>query len=725
MAVAAARTPFDVYQAALDSLERALGVERASVLLFDSAGVMRFKAWRGLSDVYRAAVEGHSPWSPQVLDAEPILVPDIALDASLAGLRGTLEAEGIRSLAFIPLALGERLLGKFMLYYAEPHDFAPEDVLTAQTIAAHVAFGLDQQAHRLSEQRYRGLIESVGVAVYATDAHGYITYYNEEAAALWGRRPEPGEKRWCGSAKVFWADGTPMALDDSPIAQAVRSGKPVRGVEAIAERPDGTRVHFIPYPTPLFDDAGNVTGAINVLVDITDRKRAETALQHNERRLAEALAEKERLLSAREETIRLNEVVQAQLASLIEASGALISGGRRDAAVKAILEIAAGLLGADAYSTWRYFPERDEWAIDASRGLSDDYVAGSAIRAAGASRLAESMTVEDVFADQRLSNLLERYKAEGIRSMFVAPLNIGPDSSGTLAFYYRQPHRFSDLEVRVATALSNLASASLTAAQLFEENERAREELHRANRELEITAEDLRHAAAAKDEFLSLVSHELKTPLTTIRGNAGVLFRNPAIDGETRRTALADIVAESERLHRIIENLLLLARAEQGRGLEEEPLLVVRVVKRVIERHRQHNPTRMFQIQEHQEPRPVVFSEPALEQLTENLISNAEKYSPPHESICIEIEREPHEVRVRVLDRGPGISEDESERIFEPFYRSGSMISRAEGLGIALAVCKRLVEAQGGRIWARPRPDGGSEFGFALPITEDYLAAEP
>ncbi|HXK34484.1 MAG TPA: ATP-binding protein [Dehalococcoidia bacterium] len=710
-----------VYEAALTCIQRSLGVERAAVLRFDDEGVMRFCAWRGLSEGYRAAVEGHSPWTPETTDAAPVLVEDVTADASLGNLRDTLEAEGIAALAFVPLRLGTKLLGKFMLYYGRPHQFEASEVLTAQTIAAHVAFAIDQRAHRESEQRYRHVLENMGVAVYATDAQGRITFFNEEAAALWGRRPELGVERWCGSMRVYWPDGAPMALDVSPVAQALQSGKAVRGHEAIAERPDGTRVNFVPYPTPVFDTDGNLTGVVNVLVDITARKRAESALQEQEASLVAALEEKQRVLAEREETIRLYEEVQAQLASLIEASRALISPLTRDDTVNSILQIAEKLLRADAFAVWRFASERDQWELTSSRGLSDEYVRGSVIKEFdGQRQLAQELVVEDVHAAPELSRLVERYDREGIRAMLVMPLGVGTDHHGTIAFYYRQPHTFSGLEVRVGVALANLASASLTAARLFAENERSRAALLRANADLERTAADLRLANAAKDEFLSLVSHELKTPLTTIRGNAGVLLRSWAsLDDETRGGALADIVAESERLHRIIENLLLLARAEQGQQVPPEPLLVKHVLRRVVDRFRQYYPHRTFEVLEYGDPRPVMFSNDFLEQVMDNLLSNAEKYSPPSEPIVIAVERDEREVRMMVLDRGIGIAAEDAERIFDPFYRSGAARGRAEGLGIGLAVCKRLVEAQGGRMWARPREGGGSEFGVALLASDE------
>lgn len=122
---------------------------------------------------------------------------------------------------------------------------------------------------------FRAVLDDLPAAVYTTDSLGHITYYNEAAAALWGHRPPLGESEWCGSWKLFWPDGTPLPHGECPMAIAIKEKRIVRGMEAIAERPDGVRVPFIPYPTPLFDSEGVLIGAVNMLVDITDRKRAE------------------------------------------------------------------------------------------------------------------------------------------------------------------------------------------------------------------------------------------------------------------------------------------------------------------------------------------------------------------------------------------------------------------------------------------------------------------
>ncbi|WP_457108581.1 PAS domain-containing protein [Methylobacterium sp. P5_C11] len=106
--------------------------------------------------------------------------------------------------------------------------------------------------------------------VYTTDADGWLTYYNDAAADLWGYRPELGKTRWCGCWRIYTADGTPLPLNECPMAVAIKEGRPVRGVQVVLEQPDGTRIPFMPHPTPLWDPSGNLVAASNVLLKITN-----------------------------------------------------------------------------------------------------------------------------------------------------------------------------------------------------------------------------------------------------------------------------------------------------------------------------------------------------------------------------------------------------------------------------------------------------------------------
>jgi PAS domain S-box-containing protein len=383
--------------------------------------------------------------------------------------------------------------------------------------------GLGQSAARdmaaeANERRYRDFLEALGVAVYTTDANGRITFFNRAAVEFWGRTPELGEE-WCGSWRLYWPDGRPMRHDECPMAIALRENRAPRGYEAIAERPDGSRVSFVPYPTPLRDGDGNLVGAVNVLVDVTERTRAEEAVR--------------------------------------------------------------------------------------------------------------------------------------------------------------------------------------------------------------TTAEQLRLSNEVKDEFLGLVSHELRTPVTTIFGNAQLLRQrgDRLADGD-RDTMIDDIADDSERLLGVVENLLLLTRLESGSHPDPEPQVLGHIIRKSIESFRHRHPRREVTLVS-QPPRHLVVDvdRTYLELLIDNLLGNADKYSPPAAEVEVAIRTERDEVHVVVLDRGIGVSEEEAAALFAPFYRTEAGKRHTNGLGIGLAVCKRIVEAHDGRIWAGPRAGGGSEIGFALRLAGDPIEA--
>ena len=361
--------------------------------------------------------------------------------------------------------------------------------------------------------RYRRFLDALGVAVYTTDSDGKITFFNAAAADFWGRRPDVGEE-WCGSLRLLYLDETPMRHDECPMAITLKEARPVRGGQAIAVRPDGSNVSFMAYPTPLFDDRGELIGAVNVLVDITERHRAEQA-----------------------------------------------------------------------------------------------------IRAA---------------------------------------------------------------------------------------------------------ADALEASNAVKDEFLGLVSHELRTPVTTIFGNARLLQTHGSeLDDDVRASMIADIATDADRLHSIIENLLHLTRLGSGARLELEPQVLDRAVEQAVASFRARNPDRTVEVSS-ERPRAIIEGDDTyITLLLENLLNNAVKYSPHGSPVEVEITTAGDEVMVEVLDRGIGLDDVDTGRLFEPFFRAEPARTAANGLGIGLALCQRIVAALGGRIWARPRDGGGAAVGFALPVAPE------
>jgi PAS domain S-box-containing protein len=358
---------------------------------------------------------------------------------------------------------------------------------------------------------YRTFLEALGVAVYTTDAEGRITYFNEAAVKFWGRRPSLGEE-WCGSLRLFHVDGRPLAHGECPMAIALKENREVRGWTALAERPDGRRVAFQPYPTPLRDATGRLVGAVNVLVDVTERLAGEQALQAS--------------------------------TDALEASNAV------------------------------------------------------------------------------------------------------------------------------------------------------------------------------KDEFLGLISHELRTPVTSIYGNAVLLTSKLGASGP-EADMVRDIGDDADRLLRIVENLLQLTRLGAGTKLDREPHVLDHVLRAAVESRTRRRPDRVIRLSIGASSLIVQADSIALDMLIENLLSNADKYSPAGEPIDVDVDLDGATATVRILDRGIGIPAEIADDVFTPFYRSDQARRTAGGVGVGLAVCKRIVEAHDGRIWARPRDGGGAEIGFALPLSSD------
>ena len=231
-----------------------------------------------------------------------------------------------------------------------------------------------------------------------------------------------------------------------------------------------------------------------------------------------------------------------------------------------------------------------------------------------------------------------------------------------------------------------------------------------------------REAEHLRDAFIGVLSHELRTPITSIFGGSKVLLReSEEVDETVRRGILQDLADESERLNRMVENLLVLARVERGVPLSgQEPILLQRVLPRIVAEEARQWPGLDLRLVVPDEVPTVAGDESYVDQVLRNLVSNAGKYGPTTGVVRIEV-RVPegaNEAEVAVLDEGQGIDEAEAGQLFDLFFRSSSVSHKTAGSGIGLFVSRHLVEGMGGRMWAKARPEGGSEFGFSLPAYE-------
>jgi PAS domain S-box-containing protein len=270
-------------------------VSPSRILLADDNADMREYVRRLLGGQYEveAVADGEAALNA-VRESAPDLVLTDVMMPKLDGLGLLRELRADERLKTVPVILlsaraGEEARVEGMEAGADDYLVKP---FSARELLARVEAHLKlhrlrreaELAERESERRFREIIDALPAAIYTTDAEGRLTSFNPAAVKFSGRTPELGTDQWCVSWKLYYPDGAPMPYDKCPMAVALKEGRGIRGEEAIAERPDGTRIWFEPYPTPLRNTEGRIVGGINMLLDITERKKAEEKLAEASRR---------------------------------------------------------------------------------------------------------------------------------------------------------------------------------------------------------------------------------------------------------------------------------------------------------------------------------------------------------------------------------------------------------------------------------------------------------
>jgi PAS domain S-box-containing protein len=286
-AIARATRLDELLDEALDALLEATDADRAAVLLYDAENVMRFRAWRGLSETYRAVAEGHSPWSPDSIDPQPVLVADVG-QADVGGeIERAVRAEGIAALAFVPLVHGERLLGTFMLYRDEVHEWSAREVRLAGTIANHLASATMRTRARRALQESREQLETImrtvdeGVVVQSRDSG--IVYANDAAARLSGfasadEMVTADRNETLARFEILDPDGRRLELEQLPGRRALR-GEPSEQTLRYRSHATGEERWSVVRANPVRDADGNVVLAVSVIHDVTHTKKPEERLR--------------------------------------------------------------------------------------------------------------------------------------------------------------------------------------------------------------------------------------------------------------------------------------------------------------------------------------------------------------------------------------------------------------------------------------------------------------
>jgi PAS domain S-box-containing protein len=280
--------PKSIYAVALQGLQHALGIERASILFFDPDGVMRFKAWLGISESYRRAVEGHSPWKQGTLDPAPIVVSDVEQDATLTSYLPIFAKEDIRALAFIPLLYCRNLLGKFMLYSREPYQFTQE-MEFALALGKLIAFGICrnnvEEELRESKELFRAMFDFSSVGKILLSPHdGRLLRVNTRFSQMIGYSPE--ELMSMTYSDVIHPAGLQTSVD--AFRNMMKDLRAYYADERYIHK-DGRTIWTSVSASPIRNELDKTESIVMSVQDITVRRETETKLRESEARKAAIL----------------------------------------------------------------------------------------------------------------------------------------------------------------------------------------------------------------------------------------------------------------------------------------------------------------------------------------------------------------------------------------------------------------------------------------------------
>ncbi|OLD53094.1 MAG: hypothetical protein AUI58_00690 [Chloroflexi bacterium 13_1_40CM_2_70_6] len=430
-------------------------------------------------------------------------------------------------------------------------------------------------------------------------------------------------------------------------------------------------------------------------------------------RLIESVARELRVAIEAARLYQARQRESERLLALHRASAVLAAQTQPRVIIDEILKNAVELLGSGSASLYRWDPEAGVLRRELNWRVRDEQVSvtlrpGESTAGVAFERM-EPVVVNDYPAWEHATEVA---RAGGLRATIAVPLVRSGSPLGALVVRSYDPDaRFTDEDGRLLTLFGDQVVAALTAADAFEQQRRAMEELERLNR--------------AKSDFVSIVSHEFRTPLTGIQGFSEMMRDEPLTVDEMKEYA-GDINKDAQRLNRMINEMLDLDKMESGRmRLHREPVELNHLIEEVADRVRPNSPLHPIALKLDPELGSVSADRDRITQVFTNLLSNAVKYSPTGGEIVVTSRLEGDVAHVLVRDRGMGIPGDALESIFERYGRIESRATRyIQGTGLGLPIVRQIMTMHGGQVWAESTVGEGSLFHVTLPLAE-VLAVTP
>jgi PAS domain S-box-containing protein len=669
-----------VYDAALDAIIKGLACSRASIFLFDEGGVMRFVGWRGLSDAYRTAVEGHAAWTPEAPEPQPITIQDIRTSDVPPALRDTIDKEGIAALAFIPLVADGRVIGKFMACHDTPHAFTPDELSLAITIARQLAFGIvrrrAEQALQESEERLRLATLGGKVGIWEWNIPSDRLVWTPSLYDIHGIGRDGFSHDIAGfNALVHPEDRlrVSQALD-----RALKHGDPL-ALEFRAVRPDG-RPAWLFTNAITFRENGRPVRILGATLDITDQKAAQTVLAESElffRTLGEAVPDFLWMTDAAGRPLYLNPAWRHYSGrSADELSGrgceSLI---HPDEARLMRFQWEQAIATSEAFEfegRLRRFDGAYRWFMGRTIPVKDEH--GRVLKWVGT-----------------LTDIHDRKQLEAERDQHAAEL--------ALALAHRT-EQVTRAQQRLA-ANDRLAAVGTLAAGLGHDLSNLLLPLTVRLDSIKVRHDLPEDVRADIDAAEGLIAH-----LRALARNLRLFVRDPAQAGLESKTDLADWSDRTRRFLGVV--------ACGGAGPE--------------------SPDVSLEYQIPPDLPAVAIAPHQLTQAVTNLVHNAReailarRAEDPETTpglITIGALAEPGEVRLWVSDNGCGMSDDIRRRCMEPFFTTRDRPAHGEsaraGTGIGLATVYAAVTQARGRIEIDSQPGRGTTFTLHLPSASPKL----